>query len=314
MSSEKYKHVFGPVPSRRLGRSLGVDLVPFKTCTYDCLYCQLGKTTDKTIDRREYVPVDEVLEEIRRKFADGVQPDYVTLSGSGEPTLHSGCGRIIRGIKEITDTPVAVLTNGSLLWDPQVRQDLAEADLVVPSLDAGTPETFEEVNKGHHEIGFDRMVEGLIKFRREFKGQVWLEVFMLDGLTATDEEVARMAAIAEKIGPDRIQLNTVARPPAYKTAGAVSEKEMNRLAGIFGEKAEVVADFGGAAKDEDLSVTKMEVLAMLERRPCTLDDVSVSLKIHRNEAIKHLDHLVKEGLIIPQETGGKTYYMSVQHG
>ncbi len=313
MSASKLKHVFGPVPSRRLGRSLGVDLVPFKTCTYDCIYCQLGRTTDKTTRRKEYVPVDEVLREVERKISSGVQADFITLSGSGEPTLHSGCGEIIRGIKKVTQIPVAVLTNGSLLWDSSVREGLLSADLVIPSLDAGKAEVFKKVNQPHPSIGFEQMVNGLIEFGASFQGQVWLEVFLLGGLTALEPEAGEIAAQIQKIKPNRIQLNTVARPPAYETALAVPEAEMLRLVTLFGESAEVVADFGGIHAKKDFSKSRQDVLDLLERRPCTLDDISISLGIHRNEAVKYLNNLLKQSIVTTRQMGDKLFYISLRH-
>lgn len=309
MKSRTFRHVFGPVPSRRLGRSLGVDLVPFKTCSYDCVYCQLGPTTNKTIKREEFVSTKEVLEDIEQKLAAGVRADYITLSGSGEPTLHSGCGRIIRGIKKLTKTPVAVLTNGSLLWDPSVRRDISSADLVVPSLDAGDAMAFAHVNRPHKDLTFERMMDGLMEFRAMFQGRLWLEVFLLGGLTAMQAEAEKIAVQAQKVRPDRIQLNTVARPPAYDSAKGVPEAEMSRLAVLFGENAEVVADFGGVHEDSVFSVKREDVLDLIERRPVTLDDVSLSLGVHRNEAVKHLDNLLKQGAIETESTAGNLFYI-----
>jgi wyosine [tRNA(Phe)-imidazoG37] synthetase (radical SAM superfamily) len=168
-------YVYGPVPSRRLGRSLGIDLVPFKTCTYDCIYCQLGRTVNKTVDRQRFVSWEPVLEEIKRKQDDHL--DYITLSGSGEPTLCAGLGELIERIKAITSVPVAVLTSGSLLWRADVHDELQPADLVVPSLDAGDESRFRFINRPHESISFAQMVEGLIAFRQAFHGQYWLEVF-----------------------------------------------------------------------------------------------------------------------------------------
>ena len=165
MAEKDFKHVFGPVPSRRLGRSLGVDLVPFKTCSYDCIYCQLGRTTKKTIERKEYAPLGEVLDEVGRKLAETARPDFITLSGSGEPTLHARLHELVAGIREMTGIPLAVLTNGSLLWDEAVRDALAGVDLVIPSLDAGTPRAFARVNRPHHGVSFEKMLGGLIDFR-----------------------------------------------------------------------------------------------------------------------------------------------------
>ena len=179
MSATVYRHVYGPVPSRRLGRSLGIDLVPFKTCTYDCVYCQLGRTTNKTIDRQEYVPIKDVLTELEQKLAAGDIPDYISLAGSGEPTLNLGIGRLIAEIKSLTDIPVAILTNGSLLWMPDVQDALMAADLVLPSLDAGDEHLFQYVNRPHEEISFERMVDGIATFTRRFPGEVWLEILLL---------------------------------------------------------------------------------------------------------------------------------------
>ena len=183
--------IFGPVPSRRLGRSLGVDLVPFKTCTYNCIYCQLGRTTNRTLERHEWVPLDDVLGELETKLA--TQPDYITLSGSGEPTLYSRTGELIERIKSLTDVPVAVLTNGSLLWDADIRSQLMDADLVIPSLDAGDGAMFQAVNRPHEDISFEEMLSGLIEFCRQFRGQYWLEVMFLAGHNAIHDEAAKLA-------------------------------------------------------------------------------------------------------------------------
>lgn len=205
-------YVYGPVPSRRLGRSLGVDLVPYKTCTYDCVYCQLGRTTCKTIERREYVSIDAVLAELERKLAVAKRPDYVGLAGSGEPTLNSGIGRLITALKALTDVPIAVITNGSLLWSEQVRGELAAADLVLPSLDAGDEQMFERVNRPDPTIKFDMMVDGLAAFAARFRGETWLEVMLLAGLTDSAAEVEKIAASARVISPTCVQLNTASRP------------------------------------------------------------------------------------------------------
>ncbi|MCK4275198.1 MAG: radical SAM protein, partial [Phycisphaerae bacterium] len=224
-------YIFGPVPSRRLGRSLGVDLVPFKTCTYDCVYCQLGRTTCKTVQRKEYVPLEDVLQELRSKLSS--QPDYITLSGSGEPTLYSKTGELIDRIKAMTNIPVAVLTNGSLLWQAEVRSQLMNADLVVPSLDAGDEAMFQAVNRPHEDITFERMLDGLIEFRREFQGQYWLEVMFLAGHNAIHSEAQNLAECVSLIKPDRVQLNTATRPPAEDYAVTVSQQRLSELAAMF---------------------------------------------------------------------------------
>ena len=163
---QQYKYLYGPVPSRRLGRSLGIDIVPPKICTLDCVYCQIGRTTQKTLERAEYVPVDEVAGEVKLRLAEGLEADFLTIGGSGEPTLNSRLGRLIDQIKGLTDIPVAVLTNGSLLYEEEVRQACAKADVVLPSLDAPDSETFEKVNRPQEGLGFDRFLGGLCEFRR----------------------------------------------------------------------------------------------------------------------------------------------------
>jgi wyosine [tRNA(Phe)-imidazoG37] synthetase (radical SAM superfamily) len=214
MKNEVQRFVFGPVPSRRLGRSLGVDLVPFKTCSYDCIYCQLGPTTNRTIVRKRYVPVFEVLDQLSHKLNEDTEPDYITFSGSGEPTLHSDLGQLIEAIKKRVTIPVAVLTNGSLLWDKQVQEGLMGADLVVPSLDAGSPRLFRQINRPDAQLEFSQVLEGLIEFRRLYTGRVWLEVFLVDGVNTAPPEIARIRECVQAICPDKVQLNTVVRPPA----------------------------------------------------------------------------------------------------
>jgi wyosine [tRNA(Phe)-imidazoG37] synthetase (radical SAM superfamily) len=305
-------HVFGPVPSRRLGRSLGVDLVPYKTCTYDCVYCQLGQTTDKTLTRREYVPSGEVLRELESALQAGPSPDYVTLSGSGEPTLFTPLGGLIRGIKGLTDVPVAVLTNGSLLWLPEVRRAAAEADVVAPSLDAGDAAHFELVNRPHPGISFADMVAGLIQFNCEFRGQLWLEVFLLSGLTAGAEHVREIAATVAQIKPDRVHLNTIVRPPAEPWVQAASPEELAAAAEILGKRCEVVTDYVPEAVGEAAAVAEEAVLGLLRRRPCRPKDLAVGLGLHRNEVVKYLEHLLRSGAICTETVGAQTYYKVVR--
>ncbi len=311
--SQKYAHVFGPVPSRRLGRSLGVDLVPYKICSYDCLYCQLGRTTELTIERQEYVPVAEVFKEILAKFDSGEQADFITLSGSGEPTLNSRFGEMIQRIKKVTDTPVAVLTNASLLWDPQVREDLSAADLVVPSLDAGDADMFQRVNRPQADLDFDKMLEGLTQFAKEFPGRLWLEVFFLKGLTAMPEEAAKMADLVRGIRANRVQLNTVARPPAEATAEPVPEAEIKKICALFGDNAEIIADYTGTRDQAKTSGRQEDIIRLLERRPCTLDDISVALGVHPVEILKQLDELTKAGVVKQKMIGNKLFYVSLKH-
>ena len=310
MTDKHHKHIFGPVPSRRLGRSLGVDLVPFKVCSYDCIYCQVGGTTQCTLTRDEYVPTDEVLAELAQVFQAGCECDYVTLSGSGEPTLHRDVGRIIAGIKELTDVPVAVLTNGSLLYDPQVRRDLMEADLVIPSLDAADPETFQTINRPCKELSFETMVAGLVAFRREYPGRIHLEVLLAAGINDSDEHTAKLKALIDRIDPDRIDLNTVTRPPTEEYALPVPRDRMEHIREVLGPKAEIIAHFQSET-DSPSSVTAEQILDVLRRRPCTLEDLIGGLGCQRWEAAELLEELEKKGAVKANQRAGKVYYQVV---
>ena len=300
------KHIFGPVPSRRLGRSLGVDLVPFKTCSYDCIYCQLGRTTNKTVERREWVPLDEVLAELKDKLA--THPDYITLSGSGEPALFSRLDELIAGIRSMTKVPVAVLTNGSLLWQENVRRQLMDAHLVIPSLDAGHAGMFQAVNRPHEGISFDRMLDGLIDFREEYYGDYWLEVFLLAGHTAVDSELGKIAQCVRRIKPDRVQLNTATRPTAEDYAVMVDRKRLGDLAARFDPPAEVIADYRGVHAQSEFQAGRESVLEMIQRRPCSLDDIANGLNMHRNAVVKYIEELDASGLLQKRYSAGKTFY------
>jgi len=299
--------VFGPVPSRRLGRSLGVDLVPFKTCSYDCIYCQLGRTTLKTTERKEWVPLDQVLKQVQAKLAS--QPDYITLSGSGEPTLFSRIGELIGRIKDMTDIPVAVLTNGSLLWQKALRDDLQQADIVIPSLDAGNERIFQYVNRPAPELSFEQMVGGLATFRQEYKGQYWLEVFVLGGVTDVEAEAEALAASVRRVGPDRVQLNTVTRPPAEEFAYPVSADQLAGLASEIGLHAEVIADYRHVHQQPAFAARGEDVLGLLRRRPCTMEDIASGLGMHRNECVKYVEQFLAEGRLDTKKRGHRTYYM-----
>jgi wyosine [tRNA(Phe)-imidazoG37] synthetase (radical SAM superfamily) len=285
--------------------------VPFKTCSYDCIYCQLGRTTDKTIARKEYVPLDQVLEEVARKLAAEPAPDYIGLAGSGEPTLHSGIGKLITALKGITTVPVAVLTNGSLLWMPEVRTDLAQADLVLPSLDAADPGLFQRVNRPHSAISFESLRRGLIEFTREFRGSVWLEILLLAGITDGDQQVAKLAELARRIQPERIQLNTVSRPPAEDQARAVPARLLEQLREVFPNGAELITEGGLHDPDQRLerATADAEILALLKRRPCTVEGIAAGLGLHAPQVIKSLDCLRQQGAITPVRQDEATYYV-----
>jgi len=299
-------HVFGPVPSRRLGRSLGVDVVPFKTCTYDCVYCQLGRTTCKTLSRKEWVPLENVLDEVKSKLSK--HPDYITLSGSGEPTLFSRLGDLIAGIKSMTDIPIALLTNGSLLWQPDVREAIRELDLLIPSLDAGDEAMFRRVNRPHEALSLDGLIDGLVASRETCRGEYWLEVFLVADSTDIEDEVERMSRCASLIKPDRIQVNTVTRPPAERSAVGVSHERLDELSLLFDPPAEVIADYHHVHEQVQFSATRDEVLSLLSRRPCSIDGIAQGLGMHPNEIVKYVEALQAAKLLQTKWVSGKCYY------
>jgi len=311
MSASGFRHVYGPVPSRRLGRSLGIDLVPLKTCPYDCVYCQLGRTTNKTIERKEYVAVDDILAELETKLAVVPAPDYISLAGSGEPTLNLCIGDLIGKIKSLTDIPVAVLTNGSLLWMSEVQDALMASDLVLPSLDAGDDYLFRYVNRPHGDISFERMVDGIAAFTKRFTGEVWLEVLLLGGVTGIPAEVGKIASIIRRIKPARVQLNTVSRPPAEEFAFTISTDQMLALRNFFPGEVDIISESkqDGAHITTFAEAKDVDILALLSRRPCTFEDVAGGLGIHVTEALKRLEALIAAGKVNTVVTGGRSFYI-----
>jgi len=308
-SSVEQKHIFGPVPSRRLGRSLGVDLVPYKTCTFDCIYCDLGRTTRKTTSRQSYVLPEEIQGEMELTVSVlEKKPDYITISGSGEPTLNTNMGEIIERIKEITSIPVAVLTNSSLLSLNEVRRDLSEADVVLPSLDAITPALFEYINRPHPSLRIEEIFSGLIQFRKQYRGQIWLEIVFCRGVNDGNEEIEKFKGVIERIQPDRVQLNTPVRPPAEDFAFPLTLAQLEEIRKTLGDKAEIIPEFTAPLGEEFNSIEDTEILNLIKRRPCTAEDISKALGLHLDEMVKHLDHLNKKGVIRYRMFQHRCYY------
>ena len=306
---KSYHYLYGPVPSRRLGRSLGVDLIPHKICTYDCIYCQIGKTTEKTLVRKEYVPVREILEEVGRFLEEKSSSiDVLSLTGSGEPTLHSEIRSVIEGIKAITSIPVAVITNGSLLYKEEVRESLLQADVVLPSLDAVSAEVFEKINRPCSGISIDKVIDALVEFRRVYKGQIWLEILFCQGVNDSQSELLLMKKAIDRIQPDRIHLNTVVRPPFEKWAIPLNQETIEGIRAFFGEKASIISEFDRhppAITERDI---QEEILEILKRRPLSLTDLSKGMGIRENEIEKYIQPLISEGKIRARSFSDSIYY------
>lgn len=301
------KAVFGPVPSRRLGLSLGLDVIPLKTCTFNCIYCQIGRTPSPTIERRVYVDPEEVIAQVKEAIERGPRPDYITFSGSGEPTLNSALGVMINRIKRMTDIPVAVITNGSLLWMEEVRRDLKNADLVMPSLDAASEEVFKRINRPAPKLTIERVIDGLKRFCEEFEGKIWLEVMLVEGVNTDPEELRKLREVISSLDVDKIQLNTPVRPPAERWVKALGRGRMEEIAAFFGEKAEVIADFSKETP-KIYGATESAILEMLLRRPCTAEEISDSLGIPLPEVSDRLKAMLRRGIIREREHAGRVYY------
>lgn len=307
------QYTFGPVPSRRLGISLGVDITPYKTCTLDCVYCECGKSTNLTIKRDCFVGTEKVLAEIREKVSGDKRIEYITFSGSGEPTLHCDIGGIIRGIKEMTDTPIAVLTNGTLLYMEDVRRDLMGADLILPSLDAVTPEVFERINRPNKDLDINRVIGGLIQFSREYTGKIWLEVFVAKGVNDSWEELGKIYEVIKQVNPDRVQLNSLDRPPAYEDIMPVGMKKLEEICEKWSDlPVEIIKRI---KKREEISSfnsnLESNILNTLARRPLTIGDLEALTGKHRLELFKYIDVLEREKKIHAQIVVDKIFYVAV---
>ena len=303
-----YKYLFGPVPSRRLGISLGIDLVPHKVCSLDCIYCECGPTTKLTLERKEYVGFDMITKELDNYFATCHDTEFFTFSGAGEPTLNTRIGHIIRYLKQKKpNIPVAVLTNGTLLNQKDVRNDLHDADIVLPSLDAASHKSFHHVNRPHQSIEIEDYIDGLILFREEYPGSIWLEVFILPGYNDNKTDLTYLKDTIVKIRPDRIQLNTLDRPGTIHGLRTASYDELRRIIDYW-QMPNVDIISGTAVAETKIIFRNDKEAAILEtisRRPCTVDDLTAILGISADKISQYLKSLESEKKIthVRQERG-----------
>ncbi|MCX7857880.1 MAG: radical SAM protein [Deltaproteobacteria bacterium] len=302
------RFVFGPVPSRRLGFSLGVDVIPWKYCNFDCIYCQVGKTTNKDLRRSSFFNREDILHEIEEVLRSGVEIDYITFSGSGEPTLNKDLGWLIEKVKKVTNIPVAVITNGSLLSDNEVREELMMADVVLPSLDAVSEDIFRYINRPHIDIELDEIIDGLKTFSKNFKGKVWLEVMIIKDINDDIEELEKLKNITDEINVEKIQLNTVVRPPAEDFVEGLSKKELERIRDFLGPKCEIICAFEKYVSNEHKNQWENKILEILKRRPLTIDDISKITGIPARQAKDQLRILEKKGAIRSFYMENTVYY------
>lgn len=308
-----YKYLFGPVPSRRLGISLGVDLVPKKVCSLDCVYCEAGETTRHTTERKEYIQYDKVTAELEDYFLNNPDPDYITFSGSGEPTLNSRIGDVIRFVKRLKPMiPVAVLTNGTMLYDKNVQEELMEADLLMPSLDAASKEVFERINRPAAKLLFERYIQGLIGFSTKFKGKIWLEVFILPGYNDSEQELQELRRIIEKIEPDSVQINTLDRPGVVDNIRAATHDELERVVSSWGlNNVEIIAAVKQRKKIQSYRKdAESAILETIARRPCTIDDLEKILGMPVVEINKYLDVLEAENKVVSVRQDRGLFYQA----
>lgn len=311
-----YKYLFGPVPSRRLGISLGIDLVPHKVCSLNCIYCEVGRTTKLTSQRQEYVPINDVISEIRDYLSKNPKLDYVTFSGAGEPLLNSGIGKLISVIKD--DFPqykIALLTNGTLFSDPEVRKEVLPVDLILPSLDAVSEKNFRKINRPAPDLLIEDVISGLIQLRKEFSGKIWLEIFLIPGLNDTPSELKLFKDSLMKIKPDRIQLNSLDRPGTESWVERMSQKKLQEIVELFHplpveiiakpEKKTVIQGF-----KKDIAA---QILETIRRRPCTTEDLQKILNLKINELNKYLNIFLAQNKIesVLEERG--TFFRAKSH-
>jgi wyosine [tRNA(Phe)-imidazoG37] synthetase (radical SAM superfamily) len=294
------KYLFGPVPSRRLGISLGVDIVPHKVCTLNCVYCEVGKTTNLTLKRREYVPIAEVIAELDSYLSQGPDLDYITFSGQGEPTLNSGLGEIISFLKaKYLRYKVAILTNGTLFWDKGLRAEVLPADVILPDLDAISELTFKKINRPHKDLKNEDIINGLIALRNEFQGKIYLEVFLVPGINDTPAEQKLLKKTLLQIAPDLVQLNSLDRPGTEAWVKPCSEDCLQDIARDLSPlNVEIVAKAQSRKKIQSFNQSiEKEILATIKRRPCTDQDLCAILNLHQNELNKYLSQMLNEDMI-----------------
>lgn len=304
-------YVFGPVPSRRLGRSLGLDLTPGRACSYDCAYCQLTRTRFHTAARQRFFPLGELLAELETVLAPCPGVDAVTFSGSGEPTLSLDLGAALAEVRRRVPAPVplCVITNGSLLWDAQVRRELLAADRVLPTLTTVVPATFARIHRPTAAITLPRVLAGLRDFAAEYRGGLELEVMLMAGVNDGDDELAGLAAfIRELPRPVGIFLNGPVRPPTDPACRMPAAERWQQAAAVLGRVAPITAAAAPLAGAPAGPVAAAAVLGLLARHPCTCEQLQVALGGDAGAMAALLARLVGAGAVRQVAEGGQVFF------
>lgn len=299
--------VFGPVPSRRLGLSLGINIIPHKTCNYNCVYCEVGKTTNLTNKRQSFYNI----EDIKRDFLEHIDKvgkfDFITFSGSGEPTLNKDIGDLIRFVKSFNLAKIAVLTNGSLLYMQEVRQDLYEANIVIPSLDAALEPTFKRINQPHKELNLKNIIEGLRMFVQEFSGEVWLEIVFARGINDKKQDIEALKNTIEYIRPKKVQIGTVERPPAFS---GIEKLSNDTLMDIYMALKDYNVEFIKPFSDKNLNFgdfLEKSIVKMISIRPCSAQELKDVFDADKKDIDNIVSKLIQEGKAYKKIFGNKEF-------
>ncbi len=302
------QYVFGPVKSRRLGLSLGVDLVPSKICSFDCLYCEVGRTTKLTCQRAPYISKEVIISQLKEVLKRVKDLDVITLTGSGEPTLNTELASLLEEIRRLTSKPLCLLTNSSLFFLKEVREAVTGFDILLPSLDAASQEAFLAINRPAPGLKIESIIEGLVQLRREFRGQIWLEVLLASGINDSPQELTRLSEALQAINPDKIQINTVVRPPADSRARPVAYQVLEEAQNIFGPRAEIIVAKNRVARARSHIPPEEAVMEFLRRRPADVQELAMALGYSPGEVKKLIEALTTSGRLKAYPFSGRCFY------
>ena len=308
---KNFKFVYGPVPSRRFGRSLGVNPIPLKTCNYSCVYCQLGRTKNFINERRSFFKKDLILSEIKEVVNEfNNEIDYITFVGEGEPLLSKDIGYLIQKVRDFTDIKTALITNGALLMHEEVRREVIPFHVISPTLDAGSEEIFRLINRPFEGIKLADIVNGFINLRKEYKGEIWIEIMLVKGLNDKEEELLKIKNFLEKISPDKVYVNVPIRPPAEEWVEIPDEKEIEKAKRILKNAIFINLEEQGIFEGREFGTPEEAILFLTRRHPLRIDQILKSIKgFERDKLLNSLNRLLKQGRVKKIKYRGKEFYL-----